>query len=380
MIKKSDTLNVLMVTPRYFPFMGGIQTHIYEVGRRLVNKGINVTLLTAVTQDEAIELPEEDCIEGMHIIRVHAWPSNHDYYIAPHIAHIIKNSQWDVIHVQGCHTFVPPVAMIAAREAKIPYILTFHTGGHSQQWRNKIRGIQWRVQRPLFAQAAKLIGVSRFETEFFRDTLHLPDRQFSIIPNGAAMTDIPNITEKNSDKDIIISIGRLERYKGHQHLINAMPKILEHYPDMQLLILGKGPYESALHELVQKVGVSDHVEIRFIPASDRGGMAQLLSQAKLVALLSEYEAHPIAVMEALVLHCPVLVTDTSGLREIAEQGWARSVPMNSTPDEIAQAVVQQIESPLVPQGDFVLPTWEDCTQRLLNEYEAAAGSLSLAAL
>jgi len=58
-------------------------------------------------------------------------------------------------------------------------------------------------------------------------------------------------------------------------------------------------------------------------------MAEMLSQAMLVALLSEYEAHPVAVMEALALRRPVLVADTSGMRELAEQGFARSVSLDS---------------------------------------------------
>src|SRR5229473_4223546 len=203
MIGETSRLNVLMVTARYFPYMGGIETHVYEVGRRLVGNGVNVTLLTTVPQNLTTSLPREDEVEGMRIIRIHAWPPQHDYYIAPKIYAIIKRGKWDLVHCQGCHTFVPPFAMLAAKEAKIPYIVTFHTGGHSSSIRNRIRGIQWKLLRPLLANASKLIGVSRFEADYFRDLLHLPAKQFAVIPNGANLPGLMQLPLRTSTQTLI---------------------------------------------------------------------------------------------------------------------------------------------------------------------------------
>lgn len=368
MLQDTQALQVLMVTPRYFPYMGGIETHVYEVGRRLVRNGVHVTLLTTVPQNLLTSLPKVDEIEGMRIIRVQAWPPQRDYYIAPEIYSIITHGKWDLVHCQGCHTFVPPLAMLAAQAAKIPYLVTFHTGGHSSRLRTSIRGAQWKLLRPLLAKASKLIGVSQFEANYFQHVLHVPAQRFSVIPNGATLPNLPSGVVKASTQPLIISVGRLERYKGHQRLITALPKIREQRPDARLLIVGVGPYETTLRELAQTVGVAEYVEIRSVPASDRQGMAEILSQATLVALLSEYEAHPIAVMEALALQRPVLVTNTSGLREIAEQGLARAIPLESTPEEVAQAVLQQIEEPLIPPTDIELPTWDDCARQLQSIY------------
>src|SRR5579859_6785512 len=367
-------LKVLMITPRYFPHMGGIETHVHEVGRRLVRQGVSVTLLTTKPQELYHQFPREVEDEGMRVIRVKAWPPGRDYYVAPEIFSLVKQGTWDLIHCQGCHTCVPPVGMLAARWAKIPYIVTFHTGGHSSPFRNKIRGMQWQLLRPLLAGASKLIGVSRFEADYFRQVLRLPSRQFSVIPNGSTLPALahPTSSSETSSRTLIVSVGRLERYKGHQHLITALPKILERSPDAHLLILGAGPYEACLRQFARQTGVADAVEIRSVPPSDRRGMAETLSQATLVTLLSEYESHPVAVMEALALQRPVLVASTSGLQELAEQKLVRSVSLNSTPEEIAAAALRQIEEPLIPAQD-ALPTWEDCARKLLIIYNAVCG-------
>src|SRR6266700_7727035 len=131
MIRETSALSVLMVTARYFPYIGGIETHVHEVGRRLAGRGTTVSILTPAPRTSATPFLEEEEIEGMRVIRVRAWPPQRDYCIAPEMFSRIKYGAWDLVHCQGCHTFVPPLAMLAAKEAKTPYIVTFHTGGHS---------------------------------------------------------------------------------------------------------------------------------------------------------------------------------------------------------------------------------------------------------
>src|ERR1022692_264251 len=97
---KPGKLRVLLVAARYFPYMGGLETHVYEVGRRLARVGVEVTILTT---DLDGHLPTFEEVEGVQIRRVRAWPSNRDYYFAPAIYRIIINGQWDLIHCQGYH-------------------------------------------------------------------------------------------------------------------------------------------------------------------------------------------------------------------------------------------------------------------------------------
>ncbi len=366
MIQQEQPLRVLMVTPRFFPFMGGIETHVYEVGRRMVQDGVEVTILTTRPRASSDALPREEFIEGMRILRVHSWPEERDYHIAPEMYALIQQGNWDLIHCQGCHTFVPPLAMLAAKQARIPYVVTFHTGGNSSHLRTAIRDTQWYAQRSLLQGATKLIGVSHFEANYFRTLLRLSRKRFTVIPNGG--TVLPDVHVATQTFPLIISPGRLERYKGHHRLIAALPHIREQRPNARLLILGTGPYEAELHTLAQHTGMAEHVDIHSIPASNRKAMAEALSQASVVALLSEYEAHPVAVMEALALQRPVLVADTSGMSELAQQGLVRAIPLASSLAEVAYAVLQQIEEPLVPPADIVLPTWDECAKQVRTVY------------
>src|SRR5258708_2420438 len=117
-------LRVLLVAARYFPSMGGVETHIYEVGRRLAQAGVEVTVLAT---DVSGRLPAVEESEGIRIRRVRAWPANKDYYFAPGIYRVITRGRWDLVHCQGYHNLVPPLAMPAASRASIPFVLTLHS-------------------------------------------------------------------------------------------------------------------------------------------------------------------------------------------------------------------------------------------------------------
>lgn len=366
MPETSGSLHVLMVAARYYPYTGGVETHVYEVGRRLAQSGIKVTVLTT---DVSGRLPVEEDLEGVHIRRVQAWPTDKDYYFAPDIYRFIRGGQWDIIHCQGYHNLVAPLTMLAAQQTSIPYVVSFHSGGDTSRFRTLFRGMQWRGLRPLLSRARKLICPSRWEVEFFRERLHLSSQQFTIIPNGAThLPEIADVAPGTLNGRLIVSIGRLERYKGHQRVIAALPAVRKYMPDVRLRIVGTGPYEPTLRKLVQKLGVAEYVEIQAIPPGDRQAMAALIRRAALMTLLSEHEAQGIAVLEALALRCPVLVSNTTALREFADRGLARAVPIESTSEEVARAIVRQLHQPLIP-GHLELPTWDACAAELLTLYQ-----------
>src|ERR1700694_296509 len=130
---------LLMVSARYFPYTGGTETHVYEVGRRLAATGDAVTILTT---DPSNKLPKSERVENVDIRRVRAYTAKRDYYFAPGLYGTITRGDWQVMHLQGWHTLVAPLAMFAALRAHIPYAVTFHSGGHSSSVRNSSRGIQ----------------------------------------------------------------------------------------------------------------------------------------------------------------------------------------------------------------------------------------------
>ncbi len=365
---------ILMVSANAYPVMGGVETHIHEVAPRVMAAGFDVTILTT---DRTGKLPKRETLNGVPGTRVRARPASRDYYLAPGIYPAITNGDWDLVHCQGYHTFVPPLAMIAASRARIPFILTFHSGGHPSQMRTRMRGPQRRILRPLLKRARRLVAVSDYEARFFSEQLAIPPSRFVTIQNGAAMQEPAPGVHADDAHPLILSVGRLEKYKGHHRLIKALPLVLRSLPEARLKIVGVGQYEAELRRLAEASEARDRIEIGSIAPSDRQGMANTIASASLVVLLSEYEANPVAVMEALALNRRVLVADTSGLSELATAGLARAIPYESSIAEVAQAIVEQLATPA--PIDLDLPTWDESAARLIDVYREVLATRAAAA-
>lgn len=354
-----------MIATRCQPEIGGIESHVAEVAGRLVAHGYDLEILTT---DRSGDLPRtERTGEGYLIRRFRAYPASRDWYFSPGLFLAALRARYDLVHVQGVHTLVPPMAMLAALLRRRPYLLTFHTGGNSSSFRERARGTQWRILAPLLRRADRLIGVSVFEGHRFDEVLGWPPGTITVIRNGGSLPAPAAPVARVPGR--IVSVGRVERYKGHHRAVEALPHLLPTHPEAHVQILGAGPYEAELLALAESLGVRDRVTVEFIPPVDRALMGERMASASVMTLLSDYEAHPVAVMEALTAGTPAVVSRTSGLTELADLGWVVGVDHDAGPQATAEAIARQLDDPLLPDRS-VLPTWETCVAGVADTYDS----------
>jgi glycogen synthase len=365
-----EPLRVLTVTPRSPLGHGGVERHVMEVTRRMAAAGLTVEVLCA---DPELRRPETRAAHGVEIRVVPAHPRKRDYYLAPRIWTEMGRRRWDLVHIQSFHTLVAPLAMLRARNLGIPYVVTFHGGGHSSELRNRMRRFQRRLLRPLLGRASRLVAVARFEIDLYGHELRLPAERFALIPNGTDVSLAGGSDPGQADGAALATIGRLERYKGHHRVIAALPHVLEKRPDARLLVVGEGPYGPALRRQASELGVGDRVSFTSVPAGDPDGMARLLGRVALVVLLSEFETHPLVALEAAAARRRLLVADRGGLAELAEDGFARTIPVDASPEAVAEAIVEELARP-APDRSPKLTTWDECAQALIELYRSVVSA------
>jgi glycosyltransferase involved in cell wall biosynthesis len=353
-----------MIATRSQPEIGGIESHVAEVAARIAARGYDLELLTT---DRSGALPKRERIDGYTVRRFRAFPAGRDWYLSPGLFWAALRTRYDLVHVQGIHTLVPPLAMLAAILRRTPFVLTFHTGGNSSAFRERARRTQFRLLSPLLRRAHTLIGVSVYEARRFEEIVGLPEGAIRVIRNGGSL---PPVREAVAPEPALVtSVGRLERYKGHHRAIEALPYLLKTHPEARVDILGSGPYEDDLWALAEELGVRDRVTIRLIPPVDRALMGETIARTGVMTLLSDYEAHPVAVMEALTAGRPAVVSRTSGLTELADLGWAVGVDQHASAEETARAIERQLDDPLLPDPAD-LPTWETCVAGVVDTYQS----------
>ncbi len=371
-------LRILQVSARFRPYVGGTEIHTGEVSAELVRRGHKVTVLST---DLGGDLPAEEDNDGVLVKRVRAWPRRSDLYFAPGLRRVICDGDWDLVHVQGYHTAVAPVALWVAQRRGIPTALTFHSGGHSSRLRNLARPIHTRAIARLLKHCDLLVGVSDFEADLFTQRLGLEPGRILTIPNGISSSRKAKCEDQSVTRDPagdgphLLSIGRLQRYKGHHRVIRAMPKLLAADPRTRVTIIGTGPYQSRLERLVRKLDLEASVTFDSVGSDDRDRLDEMMASATAAVFLSEYESHGMAAHEALLAGLPVVVLDATALGRLADDGLASAVPPLATDDEVAAIVLRTLaasgrpgSAPPLSRLESLRHSWHSITARLEQAY------------
>lgn len=363
-------MRVAMVTPRYLPHVGGVETHVAEVSVGMAARGVDVEVLT---MDPERRLPNAECQRGVVVRRFPPTPASFDFGVSPSLATAVATGGYDLVHLQGVHTLLSPVTLYAAQQAGVPAVVTFHSGGHSSRIRTALRGSQWRMLRPLLRRANRLVAVCKYEVGLFALRLGIEPERIRLIRNGADPLPVDTSGPEVTGSPLVCSIGRLERYKGHHRVIAAMPTVLAAHPDAHLAVVGRGPYERSLRQRADRLGLDGSVSFSAFDRTRRASLGALVASSDVVALLSDYEAHPVSVMEALGLGRKVVVADTSGLTELASQGLATAVPPDAPPAVLADVLTEVAASPGGARPE--LPSWGECVDSTLDVYGEVVGSV-----
>jgi glycosyltransferase involved in cell wall biosynthesis len=328
-------------------------------------RGAEVVILTAERDPRLVREQREGSVR---VRRIRAFPATRDYFLAPGLPAAMRAERPALVHCQSYHTFVAPLAMLTALRAGIPYVVTLHSGGHSSALRRHIRPLQAMLLRPLLLRAAAIVSVSVFEAELFAGRLRVPRGLFTVIPSGVDLPPHP-APGAPPEEPFILSIGRLETYKGHHRAIEALPALRRARPGLQLRIVGSGPIEDHLERLASRLGVGHAVEIGPVGTGRRDELAALISRATAVVMLSDYESQGLSVQEALGLGRPVLMNDGTALGELINHPNARAVDRHADAAGVTEALLELLETAPLPAP--AMPTWDDCAAALRALYEEA---------
>jgi glycosyltransferase involved in cell wall biosynthesis len=352
---------VVMATARFWPELGGVETHVRELGIRLAARGIEITVAAT---DRSGRLPAHEVVDGLTVRRFPAYPVNLDLYLAPRLGRFVAHSGADLVHVQGFHTLVAPMAMFAALSAGLPYVVSLHTGGHSSPLRNAVRPLQARLLIPFIRRAGAVICGSRWEAGYVGRQLGLEPERIAIIPSGVDVAGLSPEEAGQPDPDLVVSPGRLEHYKGHHRVVEAFPLILARRPNARLRLLGEGPAEATLREQADRAGIGDRVVIG--PVHGRGAAARVMAAGAVVVSMSDYESQGIAIHEAAALGRPTVVANATALGELVDVGAARGVPLDAPAGALADAVVAAMDSPA--PTPFPATTWDESATMVAELY------------
>ncbi|WP_435117059.1 glycosyltransferase family 4 protein [Halolamina sp. C58] len=346
-------MKILQVTPRYPPRTGGVETHVKEISEQLVERGHEVVVHTA---DLGSEVKGWELRNGVEVHRHPGFSPGGAFHVAPGIVSSVRRSNADVVHAHNYHSL--PVFFAALGVADERFVVTTHYHGESASgFRDCLLSLYQPFGKWAIEQADEVIAVSEWERDQLQEDFVVGA---TVIPNGVDVERFASAEPEVRDRPYLLTVGRLEEYKGVQHVILAMTELEE----FDLLVAGSGPYREELERVASEEGVENRVE--FLGYVDDERLPELYSGANVYVTLSEFEAYGMTVAEALAAGTPCVVRKSGALVDWASHDGCIGVSAEDRPS-VVDAVRTVVD--IVPNSSK-LPTWDDVTGRVEANYNS----------
>jgi glycosyltransferase involved in cell wall biosynthesis len=145
-----------------------------------------------------------------------------------------------------------------------------------------------------------------------------------------------------SGNDIfLLSVGRLRYQKGQDILLQALPQVLEKFPNVLLLIAGEGILRQELQAEAIRLNVSERVKFLGV----RDDVPVLMSLADLFLFPSRFEGMPNALLEAMGYGLPVIATAVQGVDEIVRDSENGLIIPLDDPEKVSEAILRLLNDP-----------------------------------
>ena len=250
-------------------------------------------------------------------------------YIAPRLR------QHGITHVHAHFaSSATSVALYLNRLADISYSFTAHAKDiYSDSVRADV--LERKLQAARFA-----VTVSEFNCKHLAG-LRGAERLVRIY-NGLDLEQFARSTVAPSTPPLILGVGRLVEKKGFDHLVRAAAILKQsHYP-FRCQIVGKGPLEGALRDLIERLDVADCVELT--GPMVREDLLDLYPRASVfvapcvVGSDGNRDGLPTVLIEAMALGVPVISTDVTGIPELVRHDETGLLVPQHDPDVLACAI------------------------------------------
>jgi phosphatidyl-myo-inositol dimannoside synthase len=347
-------MKVLLLTDMFPPRSGGSGRWLWELYRRL--EGVSVHVVAGATSgaetfDRAATMPIERIPLSFASWGVWAMRGVRQYGRATlQVSRILSRVRPDAVHCGKCL----PEGLIAAF-VKRWHAIPFHCFVHGEELtlagtsRELARLTRWVLQ-----QAAGVFANSRHTRDILVRTWGVPEDRIAVMHPGVDTSTFKPAPASSvvrerlgwASRRVILTVGALQKRKGQDMLIRALPAIRAKCPDVLYAIAGEGWERAYLEQLVGECGVSDIVQFRGVPTDTE--LVDCYQQCDMFALPNrqvgwDFEGFGMVLLEAQACGKPVIAGRSGGTRETMVPASTGELVPCETPEALAEATVRMLE-------------------------------------
>jgi len=316
-------MKILYCPEYFFPHVGGGEVWSFNMGKALVKRGYKIVVLT---YKHPMHFKDE-IIDGLIILRIGPFPVSG---VQPYFKRAIVQAYgiiakgltlaYDVIIAN--QTFPLLLCYIISKVKRKPIFAIFHDiYGLSFSIREKgffkgiIRGV---VEAASIKLAYDIIITVSESTKKKLIQAGVKEDKIFVVGGGVDIGTIDSVYAEKSSKPMIIYVGRLVKLKKVENLIIAFKEVLSKIPEAELYIVGIGPQESMLKNLVEQLKITS--KVHFTGYVSEQEKIALMKRAWVLVQPSVAEGFGLVLVEANACKTPVIAVDSGGPREVVRDG------------------------------------------------------------
>jgi glycosyltransferase involved in cell wall biosynthesis len=342
-------MTILLLTSDFFPNIGGMATHAYELARAHVNNGHTVHLLHPVYGTGADRTEHMDGFTVHRMFLANQTPRiKHLLYVRAVREAILALHARTPIEVIHWHDLTPNCWTTWALRDRFPIVWTNHTSNYLEYCETAVGRAKIRAY---LHHPDAIISPSR-ELHEKSALTGLPADRLMYIPNGVDAAKFrPGLSFGVIDKDFGIDIAkpvvvcprRLEPKNGVEYFVRAIPLIRAALPEVQFLVVGGGfpeeraRFEDMLKEWKQRDGVF------FTGNVPNTSMPLFYALSQVAVLPSLMEATSISGLESMACGLPLVGTNVGGIPEIIVDGESGVLVEPREPAQLAREIIRLLQ-------------------------------------
>lgn len=366
-------MRIGMVCPYSFDVHGGVQAHVLDLAEVLHRRGHEVSVLApssphvklpdyVVSGGKAVPIPYNGSVA-----RLRFGPATHRM-----VKKWIAGGDFDVLHLHEPNA--PSLSVLALMIAEGPIVATFHTSTTKSLALSFFQGIL----RPWNEKIVGRIAVSDLARRWQMEALGSDAVE---IPNGVdvgSFSSAPTLPGYPRPGKTVLFLGRFdEPRKGMEVLLGALPALVQRFPDVEILIVGRGDED----DLREEAGdLARH--LRFLgQVSDEEKASALRSADVYCAPNTGGESFGIVLVEAMAAGTAVVASNLDAFRRVLADGKAgRLVPVEDSA-ALAEALIavlgdDRLRARYVKAASAAVQRydWSVVADEIMRVYETVASS------
>lgn len=354
-------MKVLHVIPAYEPAWqaGGVVRAVSQLCRGLSDAGVDVTVYTTNTSGNGwLDIPTDRpvMVGGVEVFYFHtSLPKAFRYSRA--LGQMCEKTMGDfeIVHIASFWNYPGIPAASAAREQKIPYVISTH-GTLVPYALQRSRLKKWLYTKIVERRNLRHAAAVHYTTEFEReatDHFGLTCPSF-VVPNGLDFSEFERLPAPDVARDrldlskedtVLTFLGRLDRSKGLEILLKAFARVAQDFSRCLLLLAGHDDgCESNLRKLTRDLDLGDRV--RFLGFVGDEMRANLLTSTdlSLSLSLSRSENFCYSAVEAMAAGSPVMLSEHVGISPDVEAD-AAGIIVPAQVDIVARELAELLSCP-----------------------------------